>query len=154
MTQWDRWCLGSAGTHVRPLAQYRGSRIQHCHSCSLGRNCSSDLIPVAELHVPWGCPKEKENKNKDTSPWRDRDRGKKSRAQRGGAAMPRCNKRTWRKSNPGSSLPSLSIWMALSRLLNSTAIWGTGLRIRDKARKLTPESKHWQKEQAVLTQSL
>jgi len=43
--QWAWWHLGNAGTQVRSLAWHSGLRIQHCHSCSLGGDSSSDLIP-------------------------------------------------------------------------------------------------------------
>ena len=31
---------------------HSGLRIQHCHSCGLGHNYGSDLIPGWELHMP------------------------------------------------------------------------------------------------------
>ena len=34
-----------AGTQVQSLAQHNGLRIQHCHSCGIGYNSSSDSIP-------------------------------------------------------------------------------------------------------------
>ena len=45
VAQRDRGCLESAGTWVWSPALHSGLKIQHCHSCSLGCNCSSDLIP-------------------------------------------------------------------------------------------------------------
>ena len=45
MAQWDRWHLWSPGTRVRSLAWHSGLRIRHCHSCGVGYNCGSDLIP-------------------------------------------------------------------------------------------------------------
>ena len=57
--QQDWWCLGSAGTQVRSLAQHSGLRIPHCHSWGLGGNCGSDLI--LSLGTPYvaGQPKKK-----------------------------------------------------------------------------------------------
>ena len=45
MTQRDQWCLCSAGMQVASPARHSGLQIQCCHSCSVGRNGSSDLIP-------------------------------------------------------------------------------------------------------------
>ena len=45
VVQQDRWHLFSTGTQVQYPAQYSGFRIQCCHSCSVGCNCSSALIP-------------------------------------------------------------------------------------------------------------
>ena len=41
--QWDRQCLGSAGTQFPPPTQHRGLRIQHGCNCSLGPNYGLDL---------------------------------------------------------------------------------------------------------------
>ena len=45
MAQWDQWHLGSAEAQVRSLALHSELRIWHCHSCGLGHDCGSDLIP-------------------------------------------------------------------------------------------------------------
>ena len=44
MVQWDWWCLWSARMQVQSLAQHSGLWIQHCCSCSTGRNCISNLL--------------------------------------------------------------------------------------------------------------
>ena len=56
MVQQDWRYLWSAGTQIRSLAQLSGLRIWRCHSCSIGHNCSSDLIcslgtPCAEAQA-------------------------------------------------------------------------------------------------------
>ena len=45
MAQRDQWHLCSNGTQVQSLALHSGLRIWHYCSCSIRRNCSSDLIP-------------------------------------------------------------------------------------------------------------
>ena len=45
VAQWDWQHLGSAGMWVPSPAQHSGVRIQHCHSCGVGQDCSLDLIP-------------------------------------------------------------------------------------------------------------
>ena len=55
MAHQDQHHLGSAGTQVQSLAQHSGLRIWCCHSCSLGHNCSSYLIPGQ------GTPKKKKD---------------------------------------------------------------------------------------------
>lgn len=45
VVQWDWQYFGSVGTKVQSPAKHSGLRIWHCHSCSLGQNCGSDLIP-------------------------------------------------------------------------------------------------------------
>ena len=36
---------GALGSRFDSLARHNGLRIWHCHSCSLGQNCGSNLIP-------------------------------------------------------------------------------------------------------------
>jgi len=56
--------LGSAGTQVPPPARHSGLRIQHCHSCGLGLDCDSDLIPCLRTLYAVDWPKkEKNNQN-------------------------------------------------------------------------------------------
>ena len=45
VVQRDQWHLGSTGMQVRSLAPHSGLRIGHSHSCDVGHNCGSDLIP-------------------------------------------------------------------------------------------------------------
>lgn len=52
----ERWNSGSI-----PARQVR-LRIQHCHSCGLGGNCSSDLIPVPVTPYAMGQPKRRGKK--------------------------------------------------------------------------------------------
>ena len=61
--QWDRRHLGSIGTQVQSLAHNSGLRMQHCHSCSLGGNCGSDLIPG--LGTPYAMGWERKNGRKE-----------------------------------------------------------------------------------------
>ena len=44
VAQLDWRCFVSAGTEVPSPAQHSGLRIWQCHSCSLGYNCSIDLM--------------------------------------------------------------------------------------------------------------
>jgi len=62
MVQADRWRLRSTGTQVRSPARHSGFRIQHCHSCSLGYNCGSDLIPGQGTPYALGQPKKRGGK--------------------------------------------------------------------------------------------
>ena len=48
VVRWDWPCLGNVGTQVHSLARLSGIRILHCHSCGLGHDYSSDLIPGQE----------------------------------------------------------------------------------------------------------
>ena len=66
VVQWDQWSLGNAGTQVRSPAWHRGLRIRLCHSCGLGHNCSSDMIPGRETPYSAGWPKEKNKKQNKT----------------------------------------------------------------------------------------
>ena len=59
MVQRDWWCLGSTGMQVRSPAKHSGLRILCCHSCSLGNNYSSDLIPGLGMPVLQGGQKRK-----------------------------------------------------------------------------------------------
>ena len=45
MVQWAQQCLCNTRTQVQSPAGHSGLRIWGCHSCSIGHNCSSDLIP-------------------------------------------------------------------------------------------------------------
>ena len=66
MVKGDQWCLGSAGKQVCSLAWHSELRIWHCHSCGLGGDCGSDLIPgPGVLHMPWGGQKLKKKKKKE-----------------------------------------------------------------------------------------
>ena len=67
VAQQDGLCLCSAGTRVQSSARHSGLRIQHCHSCSLGCNCSSDLIPCPGTPHASGQPKKKKEKKKPQS---------------------------------------------------------------------------------------
>ena len=57
MVQQDLRYLGITGTQVGSPAWNSGLRIRHCHSCSLGQNCSSDLIPGPGIPFAVGQPK-------------------------------------------------------------------------------------------------
>ena len=65
VVQPDWWHLESAGMKVQSLAQHSGLRIWHCHSCGLGRNCCSDLIPVPGTPCASGWPKMKKQKHNE-----------------------------------------------------------------------------------------
>ena len=54
---------------VRFWAWHSGLRIQHCHSCGLGRNCGSDLMPGPGAPYAVGWPKKE--KNRETFSQRD-----------------------------------------------------------------------------------
>ena len=58
MAQWDRRCLEVLGCRFNFLVTRL--RIWHSHSCSLGHNCSSDLIPGLGTPYAAGQPKNKE----------------------------------------------------------------------------------------------
>ena len=62
VAQWDGQYLCHIGMQVQSLAWHSGLQIQHYCSCSMGRNCSSDLI-----HIPWDSQKTKQNKTKTNS---------------------------------------------------------------------------------------
>ena len=65
VAQWDQWCLGSTGMQVQFPGQHSGLRIWHCHSCSLGHNCGSDLIPGQGIpHATGQSKKKKKRKQK------------------------------------------------------------------------------------------
>ena len=64
VVQQDWQPLGSTGMQVRSLAQHSGLRIQHCHSCGLGCDCSLDLIPGLGPPYAMGRPKMKNKTNK------------------------------------------------------------------------------------------
>ena len=64
MAQRDQQHLCSTGTQVPSQAWHSELRIQHCHSCSVGCNCSSDLIPVSSTLYVTGWPKKKKKKKK------------------------------------------------------------------------------------------
>ena len=49
---------------VRSLAWHSGLRIQQCHSCSTGQNCSWDLIPGLGTPCATGQPKTYKQTNK------------------------------------------------------------------------------------------
>ena len=59
VAQWDLWRLWSAGMQVRSRAQHSGLRVRCCHSCSVGHNCSPDLIPG--LETPYSSGQQKNN---------------------------------------------------------------------------------------------
>ena len=69
VVQWDPRYLCSARTQVRSPAQHSGLRICCCCRCSVGCNCSLDLIPG--LGNPYAChrgaKKEKERERKKES---------------------------------------------------------------------------------------
>ena len=58
---WNWQCLWSAGTQVRSLAWHNGLRIWCCCSCSLGRDCGSDLFSGLRTPHAIQWPKKKEN---------------------------------------------------------------------------------------------
>ena len=60
MVQRDWWHLRSARMQVQSLAWHSGLRIWHCHSCGVGCNCGSDLIPSL------GQPRKKKKKVQNT----------------------------------------------------------------------------------------
>ena len=51
--------LGSPRTQVRSPARHSGLRIQCCHSCGLGCNCGSDLIPGSGTAYAVGSQRDK-----------------------------------------------------------------------------------------------
>ena len=51
MAQWDQWCLGSPEMQVRYPALHSGLKIWHCCSCSLGYDCSWDMIPGPRNYI-------------------------------------------------------------------------------------------------------
>ena len=53
---------------VRPPARQRGLRIQHCHSCSLGHDCSRDPIPGPGAPHATGQPNKERKKGKEERP--------------------------------------------------------------------------------------
>ena len=57
LVQQDPWCLGSTGTQVGSCPWLSGLRIRHCHSCSVGGNYGSDLIPGPGNQCAVGQPK-------------------------------------------------------------------------------------------------
>ena len=63
VAQRDWLGLCSTGMQVRSPAQHSGLRFQHCHSCGIGCNCGSDMIPGLGTPYAVGWP-EKEKKNK------------------------------------------------------------------------------------------
>ena len=62
MVQWAQQCLCNTRTQVQSPAGHSGLRIWGCHSCSIGHNCSSDLIPGGNSI----CCKEAKQTNKQT----------------------------------------------------------------------------------------
>ena len=48
----------------QPLVWHGGLRISCCHTCGVGLNCSSDLIPDLGTPYATGQPKEGEKKKK------------------------------------------------------------------------------------------
>ena len=71
VVQRDWQHLGSAGMQVRSLAWHSGLRIWRCHSCGLGCDCSSDLIPGLGTPHATSWPKLKQtNKNLEAERWR------------------------------------------------------------------------------------
>ena len=56
--------LGRAGTQVLSPVEHRGLKIQCCHSCGLGLNCGSDLIPGPGVSYAVGRSKMKKTKKK------------------------------------------------------------------------------------------
>ena len=59
---WQYLC--STRMQVQSLPLLSGSRIQHCHSCGLGQNCSLDLIPGLGTPYAAGQPKKLKIKSK------------------------------------------------------------------------------------------
>ena len=75
MVQQDGWHLRSTRMQVRCPAWHRGLRSRCCHSCGLGHNCASNLLPG--LGKPYALgqrkkqkepKKQKQNKTKKTHP--------------------------------------------------------------------------------------
>ena len=64
VAQQDRQHLGSAGTQVPSLAQHSELRIWHFCNCSLGHDCSSNVItsPRNPYAVEWSKKKKQTNK--------------------------------------------------------------------------------------------
>ena len=65
MAQQDGWYLGNAGMQVPYSAQRSGLRTWHCHSCSLGCNRGSDLIPGLGTPYAAGWPKKRKERKKE-----------------------------------------------------------------------------------------
>ena len=59
------WWLKSAGLQVPSPARHSGLRIWGCHSCDIGHNCSSDLIPGPGNSICQGVAKKKDIRNKN-----------------------------------------------------------------------------------------
>ena len=58
--------IQSTRTQVRSPTQYSGSRIRCCHTCGLGRDCSSDLIPGPGAPYATGWPQMKKTHKQNT----------------------------------------------------------------------------------------
>lgn len=89
VVQWDRWCLGSAGTtwQVRSPAWHRRLKTRGCHSFSLGCDWGSDH-PWPGNSMCWGGVAKKKTKNKcplSSPPWKLWLRGQLSRGRRKGS---------------------------------------------------------------------
>ena len=66
VAQEARWCLESTGIQIQSPARHRGLRIWRCHSCGVGRNCSSNLKSLAwELYMLWGSQNRRKKKKKN-----------------------------------------------------------------------------------------
>lgn len=65
MVPWDQRLPWSTETQVQSLTHHSGLRIWRCHTCGLGRNCSSALIPGLGTPRAEGQPKKKRKKNQN-----------------------------------------------------------------------------------------
>ena len=79
-TTWSSCCgatgslaLGSAGMQVESPAQHSGLRIRCCHSCSLGRNYGSDMLPGSGTSYTQVQPTKKQA-NKQTTQSKNRQK--------------------------------------------------------------------------------
>ena len=62
VAQENRQHLGSTGTQVPSPPWCNELRIQHCHSCGLGYNCSFDLTPGPGTPCATGQPKKRKKR--------------------------------------------------------------------------------------------
>ena len=67
MAQWDQQHLGNSGLQVRSLAWHSGSRIWHCCSCGLGRDCGLELILSLGTPYAMGRPKMTNSNNNNNN---------------------------------------------------------------------------------------
>lgn len=126
--------------------QLSSSGTSCSHSCTAERHPREDTLKSTspDFSAPWSPTRLGTGgsvlriKNLPQERQRQGERNPGPREER--EAMSCCNKRIWWRTNPGSHLLSLNSCTVLGRLLNLTGVWGTGLRMRDRAHKVTSHS--------------